>query len=257
MLPPEAGQPLAEPGQPVPARAGVQACARGRCPCRSVTARAVPGESRMRSSIVQAVASLCRMTLVVPSRSTQPRAACTSAGRPAASPMTRQLIPAERRTILGAGQLGVEVGGAVSADDRAHLPAATHGRPGAPGASARRRLWSPRRASSAASSLVDRDQGQVPAEHVVQVAGEPQPFLGDRQPGLHGPGPVEFPHDPQRPRRDAAGDHEADDERRRTGIPRRARARRRRRPPTPRTSRWPRPRSPGPRRSARAGSAAA
>ena len=43
-------------------------------------------------------------------------------------------------------------------------------------------------------------QGQVPAEHVVQVAGETQPLLGDRQAGVRGPGPVEFGHDPQ-PRR--------------------------------------------------------
>ena len=31
---------------------------------------------------------------------------------------------------------------------------------------------------------LDGDQGQVPAEHVVQVAGEAQPLLGDRQAGV-------------------------------------------------------------------------
>ena len=54
---------------------------------------------------------------------------------------------------------------------------------------------------------LDGDQGQVPAEHVVQVAGEAQPLLGDRQAGVRGPRPVKFPHDPQLPRRDAADEH--------------------------------------------------
>jgi hypothetical protein len=48
----------------------------------------------------------------------------------------------------------------------------------------------------------------------VQVAGEPQPFLGDGQAGVRGAGAVEFLRDAQRPRRGAAGERgdAADDE---------------------------------------------
>lgn len=38
-----------------------------------------------------------------------------------------------------------------------------------------------------------RYQGQVPAEQVVQVAGEAQPLLRDGQACVRGPGSVEFP----------------------------------------------------------------
>ena len=161
---------------------------------------------------MQAVASLCRMTLVVPSR-THPAQGCLHvSGKARRIADDAAAHPGRAQDILGTGQLGVEVGGAVSADDRAHLPQRLMGHPAhldhVPGGgffvAAARQL--------PGELARHRDQGQVPAEHVVQVAGETQPFLGDRQPGLHGPGPVEFPHDPQRPRRAAAGDHEAADE---------------------------------------------
>ena len=107
--------------------------------------------------------------------------------------------PRRTQDILRAGQLGAEVGGAVSADDRAHFPQRLMGHlahlehlPGGV-------LVAPPRQLRGELAL-DGDQGQVPAEHVVQVAGEAQPLLGDRQAGVRGPGPVELGHDPQRPR---------------------------------------------------------
>src|SRR5664279_4144443 len=48
----------------------------------------------------------------------------------------------------------------------------------------------------------DRDQGEVPAEDVVEVPGEPQPLLRDRQSGLHRPGCVDLPDQHQHPFRD-------------------------------------------------------
>ncbi len=93
----------------------------------------------------------------------------------------------------GTGQLGVEVGGAVSADDRAHLPQRLMGHPAhldhVPGGGF---FVAPARQLPGELAR-HRYQGQVPAEHVVQVAGETQPFLGDGQPGLNGPGAGRVP----------------------------------------------------------------
>jgi hypothetical protein len=46
---------------------------------------------------------------------------------------------------------------------------------------------------------LERDDGQVAAEHVVHVAGEAQPLLGDREAGLGGAGPVQFPDETEHP----------------------------------------------------------
>src|ERR1700732_5240485 len=148
------------------------------------------------------------MMLVVPSRTTQPRAACTSAGRPAASPMTRQLTPAERRT---------------SCAPASSVPRSAVRYPLTTARISRSESWATWRTSSICPAAswsrqrrgelaLDGYQGQFPAEHVVQVAGEAQPLLGDRQAGVRGPGPVELGHDPQRPRGRAAGENgDADD----------------------------------------------
>ena len=60
----------------------------------------------------------------------------------------------------------------------------------------------------------DRDQGEVAAQDVVEVPGEPQPLLRDRQPGLHGPGCVELPDQHQHPFLDAMNDDEKPDQER-------------------------------------------
>ena len=97
------------------------------------------------------------------------------AGRVADDPAARPSRPQHR---LSARQLGVKVGCAVAADDRSHL--------------AQRLVRNPAHLEHALGGVIaavtcqlrgeltlHRDQGEVPAEHVMQVAGEAQPFLGD------------------------------------------------------------------------------
>ena len=207
----QAGQPLAEPGQPAAARSGVPRVhavvvhaerhrARGARGIQGVKLDRAGGGVAVADDVGGALADHPAQGGLHVSRKAR-RVADDAAAHPRGT-----------QDILRAGQLGAEVGGAVSADDRAHFPQRVMGYlahlehlPGGV-------LVAPARQLRGELAL-DGYQGQVPAEHVVQVAGEAQPLLGDRQAGVLGPGPVELGHDPQRRRGRAAGEHaDADDE---------------------------------------------
>ena len=190
----------------------------------------------MPSSMVQVVALLCRMTLVVASRSTHAKAVCASAGMQVLSPMTRVVIPAARSTdrapassvSRSAARYPVTTSRTSRADSWAMLRTCSILLDGVGVAAA----GEPR-----GEVAGDRDQGEVPAEDVVEVPGEPQAFLRDREPGLHGPGCVDLPDQDQHPFRDAVNGDDEPDQRTRTPGPASAgtASRRRRRS---RTSRW-------------------
>jgi hypothetical protein len=59
---------------------------------------------------------------------------------------------------------------------------------------------------------LDRDQRQVPAQCVVQIAGEAQPFLGDGQLSGDCSGAVDLPAEPECPDRHAAGERDDADQ---------------------------------------------
>ena len=156
-----------------------------------------------RQPISTVVAAEWRSTLVTASRTTQAAGSCQRIGRSSTS--TSVLDAGGRQQGAGTVQLLLEVAHPIAARqlpglaERSWAVARTSSiMSGAVG--------SPRRARRRGELGAHRDRGQVPPEHVVHVAGEPQPLLGDRQRGLRVAGPVQAPYDVEHPQRQVDGE---------------------------------------------------